>query len=191
MTTAPSRLLRGTPPRILALQALIVLAVLLPLAGAGLWLWNKHQWATDRLAQLEPRYARMAGLIEGKDKLQQAEAATRTLLAQHAYPASQDAVQAGNDAQQRIRALFADSKLDVGSIQVLPAKELQQFDRIGISLRIEGDIVGLQNALALLETQRPTVWVDTVAIQTIGPVKPQSPVRLGAQLTFSVLRSRS
>lgn len=191
MTASSSSFLRGVPPRVLVAQVFIVLAAVLPLVAGGLWLWNKHQWATDKLAELEPRYARMLGLIDSKDKLQQVEASTRALLAQHAYPATQDAVQAGNDAQQRIRTLFADSKLDVGSIQVLPPKEMQQFDRIGISLRIEGDIVGLQNALALLETQRPTVWVETVAIQTIGAVKPQSPVRLGAQLTFSVLRSRS
>ncbi len=177
--------------RIAVWQGLIVLMLLaVPLAAGG-WVWIKHQWANEQLSQLEPRYARLAGMVQAQEALAQAEASAKALLAGHTYPAEQDAVQAGNDAQQRIRTLFADSKLDVGSIQVLPPKELSAFDRIGIVLRVEGDLTGIQNALALLEKQSPTVWVDSVSIQTVGFVKPKMPQRLSAQFNFSVLRVRS
>lgn len=173
------------------LQAITVAVVLAVPAGAGWWVWTKHQWATAQLAQLEPRYARLAGLQQSKDKLAQAEASARALLGAHAYPAEQDALQSGNDAQQRIRTLFADSKLDIGSIQVLPPKEQGGFDRIGIVLQVEGDLTGLQNALTLLEKQSPTVWLDSASIQTVGVVKPKMPQRLSARLSFSVWRVRS
>jgi general secretion pathway protein M len=185
--SAPTSLSR----RVVVLQLLTVLVLLAPLVAGGWWVWQKHQWAQEQLDQLAPRHARLLGLQAAKDSLAQAEASAQARLTRQVYPAAQDAAQAGNDAQQRIRTLFADSKLDIGSIQVLPPKEQKAFDRIGVVLRVEGDLVGMQNALALLETQQPTVWIDAVALQTIGAVKPKSAQRLGGQFTLSVMRGRS
>lgn len=183
--------MKNIAPRIAVLQTL-TLAVLLAIpAAAGLYVWKKHQWAEEQLAQLGPRFARLAGLQQSKERLASAEASANALLASHVYPSTQDAVQVGNDAQQRIRTLFADSKLEVSSIQVLPPKDLAVFDRIGVVLRVEGELTGIQNALTLLEKQAPTVWVDSVSIQTVGFVKPQSAQKLVAQFSFSVLRARS
>jgi general secretion pathway protein M len=114
-------------------------------------------------------------------------------LTRIAYPASQDVTQTGNDAQQRIRSLFADSKLDIISIQVLPPtkKDDANFDRIPIDLRVEGDLAGIQNALLKLSTQTPAVVVDSLSVQTIGAVKPASIQRLGGQFSLYVMRLRS
>ena len=179
--------------RIAWLQALTVLAILLPIASGGLYAWSVHQRAQSRLADLEPRYARLAGLVERRADLKTLNVQANEELARLAYPAAQDVTKAGNDAQQRIRALFADSKLDVISIQVLPAKQEDKdakFDRIAIDLRVEGDLTGMQNALALLSSQTPVVLVDSLSVQTIGAVKPASTQRLGGQFNFSVLRLR-
>lgn len=177
--------------RTAVLQGLIALAVVAPVVACAAYVWHKHQWATAQLAQLEPRYARLLGLRSSHEAMQQASATAAAQLTRYAYPSSQDAIQAGNDAQQRIRTLFADSKLDIGSIQVLPPKTQESFDRIGVTLRVEGDLVGLQNALSLLEAQTPTVWVDSITIQNIGHAKPKIAQRLAAQLSFSVLRARA
>jgi len=177
--------------RIVWLQALTVLALLLPMAGAGLYAWTQHQRVQTRLADLEPRYARLAGLLEHRAELQTLGVKANAQLARLAYPASQDVTQAGNDAQQRIRSLFADSKLDIISIQVLPPKEEPKFDRIPINLRVEGDLAGIQEALLKLSTQSPLVLVDSLTLQTIGAVKPASVQRLGGQFNFFVLRVRS
>jgi general secretion pathway protein M len=174
------------------LQVLIVLAVLLPLVAGGWYIALRHQQAQTTLNDLEPRYARLLGLVERQPELQQLSAQASSQITQLAYPASQDLTQAGNDAQQRIRSLFADSKLEVASIQVLPpGKEEGPFDRIQISLRVEGELVGIQNALSILATQSPRVVVDTMALQTIGAVKPASIQRLGGEFSFSVWRVRS
>ncbi len=177
--------------RIALLQALTVLALLVPLVGGGLYLYTLHQRAQARLADAEPRYARLVGLMERQADMKSLVVQAKEQLARHAYPVTQDATQAANDAQQRIRALFADSKLDISSIQVLPPKEEGKFDRISIDLRVEGDLTSLQNALSLLATQTPTVVVENMALQTIGAVKPASTQRLGAQFNFFVLRVRS
>ena len=183
---------RLTFNRIVFLQAITALALLLPAAGAIFFIWSKHQQIEQLLSDLTPRYARLAGLVERQADLKALSEQANTQLTRLAYPSSQDATQAGNDAQQRIRTLFADSKLDIISIQVLPlGKEETKVDRIQINLRVEGDLAGIQNALATLTSQTPLVLVDSMALQTIGAVKPASIQRLGGQFNFSVLRVRS
>ncbi len=177
--------------RIAGLQALIMAALILPLAGAGLYAWIHHLRIQTHLSDLEPRYARLAGLLERQADLKSLSGKVNEQLARIAYPASQDVSQAGNDAQQRIRSLFAESKLDIISIQVLPPKkEETKFDRISIDLRVEGDMAGIQNALVKLASQTPVVVVDSLSVQTIGSVRPASNQRLGGQFNLYVLRVR-
>ena len=176
--------------RVMGLQALILLALVLPLVGGGIYAYSVHQRAQSRLADSEPRFARLAGLLERQGDMKVLTIQAREQLTRQAYPATQDITQAGNDAQQRIRSLFAESKLDIISIQVLPPKEDGKFDRISIDLRVEGDLTGLQNALSLLAAQTPTVLMGSMTVQTIGAVRPASAQRLGGQFNFSVLRVR-
>jgi len=183
--------MRGLPSsRIAWLQALTVLLLLLPLVAAAWFVITHHASVSKHLEGLEPRYARLLGLSERQTEFQTLEQQAADQLKRLAYPASQDATQAGNDAQQRIRALFADSKLDISSIQVLPSKEAGLFDRITIDLRVEGDLTGIQNALSLLSAQSPIVVIEDVTLQTIGAVKPASTQRLSGQFIFSVFRAR-
>jgi len=178
--------------RIAVIQGLTVLLLVLPLAMVSVYAWSTHQRLQSHLAELAPRYARLAGLVEHQADLKALEKQANEQLTRIAYPAKQDLTQAGNDAQQRIRGLFADSKLDIVSIQVLPpGKEEAKFDRIQIALRIEGELSGIQNALALLATQTPVILVDNMTLQTIGAVKPASAQRLSGQFNFSVLRVRT
>lgn len=180
--------------RLVWLQALTVVALLLPLVGGGIYVWRTHQLLQAQLSDVEPRYARLAGLLQRSADLKTLGEQSSAQLSALTYPASTDATQAGNDAQERIRALFADSKLDIVSIQVLPqAKDKNDtpFDRIQINLRVEGEMVGIQNALSVLAGQTPMVWVDNLTLQTIGAVKPASVQRLGGQFNFSVFRVRS
>lgn len=176
--------------RVAWLQGLIVLSMLLPLAAGGFYAYNVHQRAQTRLGDTEPRFARLAGLLERQVDMKLLATQGKEQLTRQAYPVTQDMTQAGNDAQQRIRTLFADSKLDIISIQVLPPKEEGKFDRISIDLRVEGDLTGLQNALALLSAQTPLVLMSSMTVQTIGAVRPASTQRLGGQFNFSVLRLR-
>ena len=176
--------------RVMWLQILTVLLLLLPLAAVAYFVGTHHVSVLKHLEGLEPRYARLLGLSERQVDFKNLGEQAGEQLKRLAYPASQDATQAGNDAQQRIRALFADSKLEISSIQVLPSKEAGPFDRIPIDLRVEGDLTGIQNALSLLTAQSPVVIIEDVTLQTIGAVKPASTQRLSGQFVFSVFRQR-
>jgi general secretion pathway protein M len=176
--------------RIVWIQILTVLAFLLALTAAALYVVARYDNMQKHMANLEPRYARLLGMAQKQTDFQTEGQLALDRLKRLAYPASQDATQAGNDAQQRIRALFADSKLDIASIQVLPSKDEGAFDRIPIDLRVEGDLTGIQNALALLTAQTPAVFSEEVTLQTVGAVKPASMQRLSGQFVLSVFRMR-
>lgn len=177
--------------RIRLLQIVFLLLLVSALLAGGLYVREKHLSLQRHMADLERRHARLAGLIQRQPDILAAHSQANQQLALAAYPASQDATQAANDAQQRIRSLFADNHLDVISLQVLPAKEQGGFDSISINLRVEGDLAGLQAALVQLPNMSPRVITNVLSIQTIGAVRPASIQKLGAQISFSVLRARA
>ena len=119
---------------------------LLVIGGGVAWavqtVYALHRSAEQQIETVEPRYARLLGLAADKDRLKEAAAVAARAVERHAYPATRDASQAGNDAQQRVRDVFSKAGLDVVSIQVLPARAHKQFDRIPISLRADGETGG-------------------------------------------------
>lgn len=177
--------------RIFMLQVLTLMLLLAPVAGAGYYVWAKHQLFQGKLNDLVPRYARLQGLLQKSNEFVAISERVNAELARLAYPSTQDAAKAGNDAQQRIRAAFAESRLDIIAIQVMPAKQEGDFDRVPIQLRVEGDITGLHAALGRLVQQVPVVYLDTMAVQVIGAALPASTQRLGAQINLTVFRARS
>ena len=179
------------PIRILLLQCLMVLLMTAPFLVAGLYVWQKHQQMQAVLADLEPRHARLQGVRQAKPTLDQAVTTATAFLSNHVYPASVDATQAGNAAQQRIRSIFADSQMNIESIQVLEAKDMDDFQRIGVTVRVEGTQASLQEALLKLEAQSPTILVDGLSLQSTGVVKPASTQRLIGNFTLAVLRAKS
>lgn len=178
--------------RVVWLQALTTLLLLAPWVGASTYVWTQHQLIQTLLTDLSPRYARLSGLLARQTDLQKLGDQTRAQLSGLAFAPAQDLAQVGNDAQQRIRTVFADNALEIISIQVLPPlKDEGKFDRIQINLRVEGNLTGVQNALAALALQSPKIVLDNLALQTIGAVRPASIQRLGGQFNFTVLRLRA
>lgn len=172
-------------------QWVSVLLVVVPLLVVGVFVWQKHDWAVSRLAELEPKHARLQGLHGIRAELEAIVREEAALVVKYAYPANMDATQAGNDAQQRIRAAFVDSRNSVESIQVLGSKDVEGFQRIGIVVHIEGVLPDIQESLLKLHAQTPFVLVDTASFQSLGPVRPASVQRLTGVFNFSVLRVRS
>lgn len=182
-----SKLLQRDAVGLLAGVALIA-ALFVGLAAV---VWERHSWSQDRLAEVEPRYARLVGLDASRDQLEAALASTQASIARHVYGAGQDTSRAGNDAQQRARDVFSKAGLDVVSTQVLPAKQEDRFDRIPLEVRLEGEVVALQSAMTVLPTLSPSLFVEGLSIQTVGAVKPDVPQRLSVQFNLFVLRQRS
>lgn len=170
---------------------LLAVIVVLPFLLAGAYLSSKYRWASDRLSELEPRYARMLGLDSSRAELSRALSASVDTVNRYAYPASQDVSQAGNEAQQRVRDISTKAGLTLVSSQVLPAKTEGAFDRIPMVVRLEGDLPALQAALVVLQAQSPVLNFEGFSVQTIGAVKAEVAQRLNIQLNLFVLRARS
>ena len=174
-----------------ALGSMLILLVLALAIGAVSYItWDAKQRSEKQLADIVPRHARLLGLLVTQSQLDNAIEKVQALRAQWIYPATQDAAQAGNAAQQKVRDILASAGLQVLSSQVLPAKEDKGLDRIALTLRTEGDAVALLGALAALRSQTPVVVVSEMEVQSQS-TQPNMAPRLAVQLTLTVLRARS
>lgn len=172
----------------------VVAVLLLPLLWGGYYMVQKHQWAQAKLAELEPRYSRLLGLQAQRSELSDALAQVQAARERYVYPATQDATQAGNAAQQRVRDIFSSAGLQVISSQVLQPKAEQGFDRIPLTVNAEGEALALQGALAVLSSQTPIIMINVLDVQLqggLGNPSLKAAPRLSVQFSLSVLRERS
>ncbi|MDA8453512.1 type II secretion system protein GspM [Acidovorax sp. GBBC 3334] len=186
--------MKRMPHREKLILAGTLLLGLIPPAFMGWYVAQRHTEAEARLEQLEPRYARLLGLEAQKSEIEAALASAGEARTQYIYPASQDANQTGNVAQQKIRDIFSAAGLQVSSSQVLPAKEEKGFDRIPLSVRAEGDMLAMQSALAVLNSQLPLILINDLDVQVIGAfgnLDPKNVPRLSIAFGLSILRERS
>lgn len=157
------------------LWLLLAAAVLLAaLVLGGLWVAGVHQRAAERLAQIEPRHARLAGLLQNEEQLAQATQDLQANLANFLHPADADPGQIGNSVLQRVRELAAAQELRVTSSQVTaPAEDRDHpgFERLGLSVRVEGDWAQVQALLAALPRERPAIYSQTVQLQAQGGLR--------------------
>jgi general secretion pathway protein M len=171
----------------LLVAAGVLLALLLWLVATAV---SVHRSAAQRLGEIGPRYARVAGLLQNNERLAQVEQALKANLTEFIYPPEGDASQVGNLALQRVRDLATARGLRVASSQVTPAREDKGFDRIGLSLRAEGDWAQMQGLLAELAGQRPAIFSDTVQISAQGGGLPGRRLDVSGQLELYVLKER-
>ena len=136
----------------------VLLAVL---AWAGWTVVAKYRQASATIAEIDPRQARMAGMLQNKELFAQSEQALTANLAEFVYPTADDASQTGNAALQRVRELASTRGLRVSSSQTAAPRDEKGF---GLSLRIEGDWPALAALLAELARQRPAIYINTLQL---------------------------
>ncbi|CAN7224015.1 type II secretion system protein GspM [Acidovorax sp. LjRoot129] len=171
--------------------ACIALVILATVGAAGAYVLHKHQWAEGRLQELEPRYSRLLGLDAQREDIAAALVKARAARLKYVYPASQEATQAGNAAQQQIRDVLTSAGLQISSSQVLPLKPGKGYDRIPITVRAEGEWLAVQSALAVLSSQAPIIVIDEFEVQIIGGLGntiPKFHPKLAVNFAFSALK---
>ena len=180
---------RAPRPELLWLLAAGALLLAL-LAWSSWFVVSRHQQAAAQLAAIDPRYARLTGLIQHKDEFAQMIQAVQANLQQFVYPAGQDAGQVGNNALQRVRELATARDLRISSSQAAAPRDEHGFDRIGLVLRIEGQWPQLVGFLRELVQQRPAIYTTNMQLAVqFGGMPGTSPVVL-AQLDLYVLQER-
>ena len=166
-------------------------ALLAALAWAGWTVVAKYRQASATIAEIDPRQARMAGMLQNKELFAQSEQALTANLAEFVYPTADDASQTGNDALQRVRELASTRGLRVSSSQTAAPRDESGFDRIGLNLRVEGDWPQLVELLRELPQQRPVIYYNALQIgaQQGGRMQEGPPPVFG-QFDLYVLKER-
>lgn len=165
------------------LGAALVLALL-----AGQYVVRKHLWATERLEEIEPRYARLLGLQAAGPQLEESLKRARAVLPRLGHGPDRDAAQVGNDLQQLGRRALQAAGLSVTSSQVMPPRAEAGFDRIAVSLQGEGALSAVQVALAALQAETPPVLFDGVILQSTHRSADDGTPIVSCRLTLVVLR---
>ena len=165
-----------------------LLAALL-IAGIG-YVAAKHHQAATVIEQLEPRFARLAGLRADGERLRTTERALSANLARLAYGPEGDPAQAGNSALQQLRTAMSARGLQVASSQVLAAREDGDFLRIGLNLRVEGDLPALRDVLRDMATMSNAPIIFSENTQLTQQPAQGRPNNIIAQLNLFVLKVR-
>lgn len=67
--------------------------------------------------------------------------------------------------QEALRGMVDAAGGDTGSTQVLEPRDVDSFTRIGVRIRLEGDIETLREFLHAVETSRPMLLVEDLQVQ--------------------------
>ena len=122
---------------------------------------QEYQADIDRLA---PRVARLQGLIEHEDSLRESAERADRLMVDLVYPVTEDRTAVAARLQQDVRQMLVEAGLSVSNSQVLPVREEQMFDFIGLKLTVNGDIAALDGGLAALASHTPLLLVESLEI---------------------------
>ncbi len=132
--------------------------------NALLGLWGAHQSAQADIDRIEPRIARLQGLIDNEDQLREASAVVDSQVLTLVYPASEDQATVAANLQTKVRDIFSTAGLSVTNSQVLAAREQGNFDYIGVKLTVKGSLPALDEALAGIGSYLPLVLVESLDI---------------------------
>lgn len=141
----------------LLLPALLYFNVLAGLLGL-------RQAAQAEIERIEPRVARLKGIMQFEDQLRETAQAVESQVAGLVYPASEDRATVAAELQSKVRDILGEAGLSVTNSQVLTVREQGNFDYIGVKLTVAGDLPALDEALAGLAGYLPLVLVESLEV---------------------------
>lgn len=125
----------------------------------------RYGWAAESLDHIEPRHARLAGLVAREAELQSAREAVRAQLALYTHDESTQADRLSTELQQRIRRMAEASGMSVANSQILPVRTETGIEEVPVMVTLEGDSEGLRTLLLQLESERPLLQVSAAVLQ--------------------------
>lgn len=168
------------------------LALLLAVAAVGAgYVHRKQAWAEAKLAELEPRYARLQGLMLAEKTLRAASADVAKQMGATTYPASLDVDRASGELQQRIKKIFEEAGVTVVTNRVLEPKPGKEFDLISVSFSVNTSLASLQSALAVIRKDAPLLKVDELVLLPVRRQLAWDPQFVTCTMAISALRKKS
>jgi general secretion pathway protein M len=169
----------------LLIPAYLYLSSFIKLIGLGL------EYRGER-SRLEPRLARVQGLLMEREELQGQSVRAVEVLREQVYADSQDPSALAASLQAEARQIFAEAGLAVSNSQVLPLRRGELFDEVAVKIAVEGSIAALDGALVGIAAHRPRMLVEAIDVFPInGPGRGAESVRqaLSAVVQLKVLRA--
>jgi|GEM_PF-414867 len=126
--------------------------------------WFLRQGFVEEIDAIEPRTARLLGIMQSVDQLQGASGEASGRLRELAYGADRDSATTAAAMQQNIRELMTGAGLSVSGSQILPQRKSEGFDRLSLDITAQGNIEALDAVLSGLEAMRPLVFVEALKV---------------------------
>lgn len=177
-------------------RAVIVVAITFVMLGGcvvagAMYVRSKERWADAKLDEIEPRYARLKGLMLAENELRTASSAVQENVEKVVYPASLEVDRASSELQQRVKKLFESAGMTVVTSRILEPKPGKEFDLLSVSFSVNGGLSNLQTALSAIRREAPLLKVDDFVLQPQRRQLLSDPELVISTLTVSALRGRS
>lgn len=170
---------------------LTLLAVLASWLAGLAYIAEKSAIGDEILAGIEPRHARLAGMLASSTEIERSLVQARAALARKAYPATQPLDRIGPDLQQKLRTAAEASGVNVSGSQIAATTAVGEGDAGADIVQVLLTVDALPDQLlAMFDTvsaQSPAMYVDMLQLQPAGRT---APGRLTARVRFSALRVR-
>lgn len=146
----------------IALALVLVWALLSPFAR----LWSA---GSERIDEIEPRFARMLGFEQTGDQLSQALRAASAQRALLIYEDGINGAEVGAQLQQRVRDLATAAGMTVNSSQLLGEEVHDGLEKLPVNLQMSGSVASLLMLLTDLSEERPVLVVDSLQVNALRP----------------------
>lgn len=144
---------------LVALTLLIPAYVFFSVLGAALAARAGYE---GQIGSIEPRLARMQGLIQKETDIQASLAGVNTVVTDNIHPKSTAAAGVAASLQAEARRILSDAGMEVTNSQVLPPRKRGAFDYVAVKVVARGTLEQLDEGLAELGSFRPVVFVESV-----------------------------
>ena len=168
---------------------LVLITVILVAGVMAFELHRRYIWASETLERIEPRHARLAGMLRVQNELSEALHSSQVRLAEFVHPATEPVEKIGNELQQRVRTLASEYGLSVQNSGVLPLTSGDALDVVAVIMTVQGNAVQLRDLLLAMQRERPVLQLDSVQISMArGRMAAGA---FTAQMTVSTMRIKS
>lgn len=144
-----------------ALSAVLLVLVLIPVVDE---LAFRYAWARTALEDVEVRYARLLGLLDAEQQIDETLALTGDAINHFAYAADDSVARVGADLQQRVRRVAEIDGLSVVGSQIMPARAGAGFEVVPLGLTLDANVGALRDFLLGLALEQPTIQIDSMII---------------------------
>ena len=122
---------------------------------------SDHQAEIERL---EPRIARMQGLIDSEKFLAESAEKFDGQLRGLVFPSTDELATVAATLQENVRDIATAAGLTVSNSQILRASQKEGFDQIGLKLTLSGDVTALDAALLEFASYVPLLLVESIEV---------------------------